>query len=968
MFALRRNRLRFPLAPPACIMWCIALLAGHPASAQYMYLDSNGDGIHTSADQLPTSGIATVDVWLNTNHDRDGSVAVCTTGDPLDMFSYEVCLRATNGRVDFSGFVNHSALPTTFFAGGSTTEFYTYTFGISASPPGLYRLFSVSVVVTSGTPALDIVPDAPTLEHVSANLPETAFGGHCGGVNFDNTLRLGQDWFDVDGLPTGAPSSEGAPALGPIADVTMNVGEAAARPLQATDPDADPVIFSLPSGPAFLDVTTEDAGRGSATGTLHAVPHADDAGLFDAVVAASDGSITTQQRVQVHVNPGPNHDPIAPLPTQATVVAGTRWKQTVLLRDHDGQRLTFTKVSGPDFLSVGIAGQGEGGAVAFAAAGPSLCDAGEYDAVLAVSDGISTLTRPLHLSVRPASPAPPTDLIELPTRLFPSGVAGGDLNGDGLMDLVVVNELRTISIFVALGGGAFAPEQSYPMGVYPQVPTSVALADFNEDGRLDAAVTMTGAVTLLFGRGDGTFGARSTLPADTLPIEIIATDLNDDGHVDLAVADGGTSVVSLFLGAGDGTFATRRDQHVPGTPYGLVAGDFNRDGRLDLAVAGAFFSTVSILRGHGDGTFRDPIAVAAGRSPFSVATGDWDGDGILDLAAADYNGVLFIYRGDGAGGFAETASFNGFNTVQTVTAGDLSGDGIVDLVAADVLGSRAQVYRGDGHGGFTAAETITLPGGAHHCVIGDVDGDAVPDLAMTDQRYGAAFVRRFAAPANAAGFARAFVTGGHRSVVVASNTPAFSIQLEPVENSFTLQDVDLESLRLVSPGTGSVESIPGVQAKGAAAGDRDHDGVLELSIWFAGADLARLFDRITGRRDLPALVEGRLVSGRLFCTRLVLSVQGPGQPMQASVAPNPLNPNGVLSFITTVPGPLRVGLYDIQGRRVRTLVATPQAPAGAQQILIDGRTDTGSALASGVYFYRIEAAEGTARGRITVLK
>ncbi|HTM00724.1 MAG TPA: FG-GAP-like repeat-containing protein [Candidatus Omnitrophota bacterium] len=945
------------------------LLAAPNARAQYMYLDSNGDGVHTAADVLPATGTATVDVWLSSDRNRDGSLAVCSTGSqPFDIFSYEITLRATDGRVAFSGFVNHATLPTTLFAGGSTTEFYAAQFGIIAMPAGLHRLASVSVAVTSGTPSLAIVTDAPTLDHVAPQPTETAFGSHCGGAGFDNTIILGRDWFDVDGLLPGAPSTGGAPSLDPIADMTVDVGDAAAQALHATDPDGDPIGFTLESGPDFADVTTEDAGRGIAAGTLHAVPHADDTGLHAVVVAAGDGTLTARGSLQIHVNQGPNHPPIASIPSRITMVAGTVWRRTLVLRDLDGRSLSIQKASGPDFLSAGVVGQGEGGAVSFLRLGPSLCDAGEYDATLTVSAGATTETRSVHVSVRPAMAAPPSDLLVLPTHLYPSGLAGGDLNGDGLMDLVVVNEVRTLSVFVSLGGGAFAPEHSYPLGVFPAAPTSAALADFDEDGHLDAAVGLTGAIMVFRGRGDGSFDPPSTLPAKALPMDVIAVDLNDDGHVDVAVADGGTSAVSLFLGRGDGTFAPRKDVPVPGTPYGLISGDWNRDGRVDLAVAGAFYSTVSILLGHGDGTFHDPTSVTAGKSPFSVATGDWNNDGKLDLAIADFNGSLFIDRGDGNGGFVQTDEFDGFTAPQTVTAGDLNGDGIDDLVLADGQGFKAQVYRGDGAGAFVAAETIALPGGAHHCAIGDVDGDAVPDLAMTDQRYGAALVQRFASPQNAAGFARAFVTGDHRPVIIASRTPAFAVQVEPVEGSFAVQDVDLESLRLVSEGTGSVSSIGGILAKGAAAGDRDHNGVLDLSLWFAGEDLARLFDRITGRRDVPVLFEGRLLSGRPFCTRLVLSVQGPGAPMTASVAPNPLNPNGVLRFVTTVRGPLHVALFDIQGRRVRTLVETEDAPAGAQRIAIDGRTDAGSALASGIYFFRIEAAEGSTRGRVTILK
>jgi hypothetical protein len=100
----------------------------------------------------------------------------------------------------------------------------------------------------------------------------------------------------------------------------------------------------------------------------------------------------------------------------------------------------------------------------------------------------------------------------------------------------------------------------------------------------------------------------------------------------------------------------------------------------------------------------------------------------------------------------------------------------------------------------------------------------------------------------------------------------------------------------------------------------------------------------------------------------VTVIDPPDAPLSVSVAPNPLNPSGVLSFRTSSAGRVKVAVFDAKGRIVRVLMDTPAVPAGSHTVSVDGRGDRGQVLASGIYFYRIEAAEGSAAGRIAILK
>jgi hypothetical protein len=102
---------------------------------------------------------------------------------------------------------------------------------------------------------------------------------------------------------------------------------------------------------------------------------------------------------------------------------------------------------------------------------------------------------------------------------------------------------------------------------------------------------------------------------------------------------------------------------------------------------------------------------------------------------------------------------------------------------------------------------------------------------------------------------------------------------------------------------------------------------------------------------------------------LVAPQTGPGQgPILASVMPNPLNPEAVLRYKIPKEGPVTIGIYDLSGRLVRRLVDGEAQSAGSHEVTIDGRDANGRRLASGVYFYRVQATEASVDGRFTIMK
>jgi len=928
-----------------------------PASAQYMYLDSNGDGVHTTADLVNSGGPTTIDVWLDTQHNRDGSLAVCypDTTQPLTINSYVFSIRTTNGTATWSGFINRQPTMTTAFGEHSSSTEYENGFGgITPRPAGRYFLATIVMNTQSGTPSVDIVPS------VSGSFDVTSFGtgqGGCFGIDFDNTLKLGSDWQDADGLPFGPGGGPNQPpALAQPVDMTVVTGGLALQTLTATDADHQPLAFSKAAGPAFMIVATLDPGAGTATGQIALTPAADDVGTTTGTAAVTDGFAMAEHSFQITVTAGPNHAPSLSAPATVTAIAGTTPRFPLGASDPDGQPLAFHKTAGPDYVNVTTLAPGRGGAVGSLDLKPTACDAGAATATVEVTDGIASDSRSLGIVVKARRAAP----VQPPSAPAAALVlASGDLNGDQHGDLLTGGPFGQVTILLGQGDGTFT---SSGLGVSGQEISSVTLGDWNSDGRLDAAATILSPDHIVILNGDGAGGLSPTgaLAASSFPAIVRSGDLDRDGDLDLVVSQSGG--VSIYLGNGDGTFAPRTDYAMGGVSHGLVLEDFNLDGRLDVATANIASHDLAIRFGLGNGALGGVTLIALGAAPFDLIARDWNHDGMADLAVGMGSDDIRIYAGDGSGGFTPGATLSGFGDLVQVASADLDLDGNDDLIATSLaaVANQPTIQLAYGHGDGTFGANRVLSTGEGYGPAGaDLDEDGFPDVAVA---AGNVFLWLNDAGGAGAPTARAFP----ESNAPAGGKPTTCIRLEPVSDSFRAQDVDLTSVTL-SPADGG-GSIHAGTTKTGVVGDTDANGIAEIPACFSKSDLVTLFSTTQGRQTVSAHIEGALVDGRRFCSSVSFDIIGTGKKLTASLSPNPLNPGGTLRLITSRDGFVRVRMFDLQGRVVRVLEDRAMVPAGAHDVRIDGRNSSGQTLASGVYFYEVETSEGSLKGRITVLK
>ena len=368
------------------------------------------------------------------------------------------------------------------------------------------------------------------------------------------------------------------------------------------------------------------------------------------------------------------------------------------------------------------------------------------------------------------------------TGEFPSSVAVGDFNGDGILDLAVANyeysETGSVTVLLGNGDGTFSPTASNPSAGEGAI--SIAVGDFNGDGIPDLAIAnfRSYTITILLGSGDGSFTATaSSLGTGEYPSYVAIGDFNGDGIPDLAVANSGDSSVKIFLGKGDGTFKSISPVSKTGAdPVSIGVGDFNGDGVLDLAVLSGnrnsqVSDTVTILLGYGDGTFRAAASSPeAGLYSTSMAVADLNGDGILDLAIVNLRGnSATVLLGNGDGTFSPTASSPSAGSAPiSIAVGDFNGDGIPDLAVVNNDTDSVTILLGNGDGTFSPTAYKPLTGDRPNFIAtGDLTGSGISDLAVPNWFSNSVTVLLAAthiATATATGVAEPIATGSHQVI------------------------------------------------------------------------------------------------------------------------------------------------------------------------------------------------------------
>ena len=547
-----------------------------------------------------------------------------------------------------------------------------------------------------------------------------------------------------------------------------------------------------------------------------------------------------------------------------------------------------------------------------------------------------------------------------------------DVNSDGILDLVTedVNENSTaepvaVSVLLGNASGSFGSRTSFLVGGIKGSSGSLYMnrMDADVDGQPDligatfdsdppSTLNATSILRAQPNAWAAAYGGHVEYGAFGGARGVAVADVNKDGSLDFGVVCEATDRIMMWMGAGSGGFNPGTDYGSSPHPTDIAFADLDRDGLLDLiTVAAGGSQKVSVRRGNGGGSFGGRMDFTPGNSNGEdhLAIADVNRDGILDVVTAGSGNECHVLLGDGSAAFNPVTYIYSASTVHRAKLADMNRDGILDLVSTNGTGNGVEVAMGTGTGTFGSPTVTTIGLETGPLAIADFDRDGIPDVAVAtmDASDGVRIMHGTG-------------TGSFTTfqAFTVSDTPSDLVAADLNGDNFpdlVMTSLDTARINVMrGNGTGGIyDLVPyftDSKPAGVALGDFNRDG--KLDVVTACSDF--------GRASV-------LLNSGIVTAAPVAEMVAPAAPRLLQNAPNPFNPRTTIRFMLPAAEHARLAVFDVTGRHVATLFDRVAA-AGEQRVVWTGLDSHGSPVASGIYYYKLQAGDVTESRKMALIK